>query len=539
MPTPRTASEPNDDLDYPVLVKPSDPVNFRRVFKLQSFRCENRAELDESFEKAKPYDPIIQELIPGGDDELYTLGSYVTRDGEALGLFSGRKLRQTPPTVGSGRVCESVWVDEMVDQGLQFIRGLGFHGLSQVEFKRDPRDGVYKLMEINPRIWQWHGLAAATGVDLPAIAYRDLLGESQSPVTSKGKRKRWAVTLHAGTKPAVPRLPYRDGVFSLDRSRAVDRPDRPARSRARPLSRLRGASRGVIAFALAAPLFLLFARLLPEDGAGLYIRLLAATICVLVLPGALLMRALAWQPVPALALTGSLVLSLAVAMGAFAITFLVGGTITLALLIMGLVTLAALVPAALARVYRDEPWERLAFVVLVVAALAYGGVVWWVSHSLGTGDVLFHLARARKIADGETLSSLNVVNEFRDGGLHPGYAFPLWHGVLAAIARLAGVDVSLVVLHLSSVLVPFAFAAAYAAGRALTGSWPGGVAVLAAQAAALGFSRDGTGAFQDLSLPGSQTRAVLVTALLAFLFAYLREREGRLLDPARPRPRSR
>ncbi len=215
VPTPRTASEPNDDLDYPVLVKPSDPVNFRRIFKLQSFRCETRAELDESFEKAKPYDPIIQELIPGGDDELYTLGSYVTRDGEALGLFSGRKLRQTPPTVGSGRVCESVWVDEMVDEGLKFIRGLGFHGLSQVEFKRDPRDGAYKLMEINPRIWQWHGLAAATGVDLPAIAYRDLLGESQPAVTSKGKRKRWAVTLYAGTKPAVPRLPYRDGVFSL------------------------------------------------------------------------------------------------------------------------------------------------------------------------------------------------------------------------------------------------------------------------------------------------------------------------------------
>ncbi len=287
----------------------------------------------------------------------------------------------------------------------------------------------------------------------------------------------------------------------------------------------------MVALALAAPLFLLVARLLPEEGAGLYLRLLAATICVLVLPGALLMRALAWQPVPALALTGSLVLSLAVAMGAFAITFLVGGTIMLALGIMGLVALAALVPAALARVYNDEPGERLAFVVLVVAAIAYGGVVWWVAHSIGTGDVLFHLARARKIADGESLSSLNVVNEFRDGGLHPGYAFPLWHGVLAAIAKLAGVDVSLVVLHLSSVLLPFAFAAAYAAGRALFGSWVGGAAVLAVQAAQVGFARGGTGSFQDVALPTSLTRAVLVPALLAFLFAYLRERDRRLLLP--------
>ncbi len=215
IPIPRTATEPTDDLDYPVLVKPSDPVGFRRAFKLQSFQCANRAELDEGFEKAKPYDPLIQELIPGGDDELYSLGSYVAEDGEPLGLFSGRKLRQTPPTVGSGRVCEAVWVDEVVDQGLAYIRGLGFHGISQIEFKRDPRDGLYKLMEINPRIWQWHGLAAAVGVDLPRIAYWDLLGARLPPATSKGKTKRWAVTLHAGTRPAVPRLPYMDGVFSL------------------------------------------------------------------------------------------------------------------------------------------------------------------------------------------------------------------------------------------------------------------------------------------------------------------------------------
>ncbi len=49
--------------------------------------------------------------------------------------------------------------------------------------------------------------------------------------------------------------------------------------------------------------------------------------------------------------------------------------------------------------------------------------------------------------------------------------------------------------------------------------------------ATLGFSRNGTGSFQDLSLPGSITRAVLATCVLAFLFAYLRERERRLLIP--------
>jgi predicted ATP-grasp superfamily ATP-dependent carboligase len=215
IPAPRTAYEPTGDLDFPVLVKPSDPVGFRRTFGLQSFRCETRAELDEAFERARPYDPLIQELIPGGDDELYSLGSYLTADGEFLGTFCGRKLRQTPPGVGSGRVCEAVWVDEVVEQGRAYLLGLGCYGLSQVEFKRDPRDGVYKLMEVNPRLWQWHGLSAACGVDFPRIAYWDLLGARLPPATTNGVRKRWAVTLLGGTRPAIPRPPYVEAVFSL------------------------------------------------------------------------------------------------------------------------------------------------------------------------------------------------------------------------------------------------------------------------------------------------------------------------------------
>jgi D-aspartate ligase len=215
IPTPKTTLEPTDELRYPVLVKPSDPIGFRREFQLQSFQCATRAELDEAFARAQPFGPLIQELIPGGDDELYSLGAYMTKDGEFLGTFSGRKLRQTPPTVGSGRVCEAVWVDEVVEQGRAFLRGLGCYGLSHTEFKRDPRDGVYKLMEVNPRIWQWHGLAAACGVDFPRIAYWDLLGARMPPVESNGARKRWAVTFMSGTKPAVPRLPYVEAVFSV------------------------------------------------------------------------------------------------------------------------------------------------------------------------------------------------------------------------------------------------------------------------------------------------------------------------------------
>jgi predicted ATP-grasp superfamily ATP-dependent carboligase len=205
-----------EELGWPVLVKPSSTEGFKRRFGRQAFRCASAEEVEQAYGDAAPFGPMVQEPIPGGDGELYTLGSYLAEDGEALGLFCGRKLRQTPPGIGTCRVGEAVWVEEVVEQGLRLLRALGFHGLSQVEFKRDPRDGKYKLMEINPRLWQWHGLAAACGVDLPLIAYRDLTGERVDPVSTNGSRRRWAITLLPGESPAPQRPPYVDAVFARD-----------------------------------------------------------------------------------------------------------------------------------------------------------------------------------------------------------------------------------------------------------------------------------------------------------------------------------
>ncbi len=216
---PRTAPEARaaaEELGLPVLVKPEHPVGFKLRFRRQAFRCESLDEVEDAYTRAEEFAPMVQELVPGGDDTLYTVGSYVARDGRPLGVFSGRKLRQTPPGIGTCRVGEAVWVQDAVDAALRLLAGFGYFGLSQVEFKRDARDGKFKLMEINPRLWQWHGLAAACGIDLPRIAYADLVGETPDEAIMNGEGKRWAITLLPGERPAVPRVPYVDAVFARD-----------------------------------------------------------------------------------------------------------------------------------------------------------------------------------------------------------------------------------------------------------------------------------------------------------------------------------
>jgi predicted ATP-grasp superfamily ATP-dependent carboligase len=201
---------------FPVIVKPDRSVEFKRRYRRQAFRCETQAELDDALAKTEEFGPIVQELVPGGDDTLYTVGSYLDAEGRALGVFCGRKLRQTPPGIGTCRVGEALWVPEVVDAALGLLRAFGYRGVSQVEFKRDPRDGRYKLMEINARLWQWHGLATACGVDLPLIAYRDLTGEPLPEAHMNGNGKRWAITLMPGESPAPQRPPYVDAVFAID-----------------------------------------------------------------------------------------------------------------------------------------------------------------------------------------------------------------------------------------------------------------------------------------------------------------------------------
>jgi predicted ATP-grasp superfamily ATP-dependent carboligase len=224
VPIPRTlypgsaeeARAAGEEVGLPLVVKPSANVGFRRSHKRQLFRCETPAELERAYELAAPHEPMVQELIPGGAEEMYTLGSYLDRDGQALGLFSGRKLSQTRGYMGSARAGEALWVEEVVEQGLALLRALDFHGISQVEVMRDPRDGKYKLLEVNPRLWQWHSLAAACGVDLPWIAYRDLVGDPLPPARMEGDGKRWAITLMAGSGHALERPPYVDAVFARD-----------------------------------------------------------------------------------------------------------------------------------------------------------------------------------------------------------------------------------------------------------------------------------------------------------------------------------
>lgn len=168
-------------LDYPVVIKPSIRDNFYSKIKTKAFRVNNKEELVRIYEYVcsiiEPSEVLVQEFIPGGPNHLYSFCPFF-KDGEVLTSIMARRARQHPMDFGhASTFAELVDIPEIQKIAEKFLGLINYYGFAEVEFMQDPRDGNYKLIEVNPRVWGWHTIAIASGVDLPYLLYQDMIGE--------------------------------------------------------------------------------------------------------------------------------------------------------------------------------------------------------------------------------------------------------------------------------------------------------------------------------------------------------------------------
>ena len=90
-----------------------------------------------------------------------------------------RRLRMYPPEFGNSTMSVTMPLDQAgpaVESLGRLLTGIGYNGLFDAEFKYDHRDGQFKVLEVNARPWWQLEIAAASGLDLCLMAYRDALG---------------------------------------------------------------------------------------------------------------------------------------------------------------------------------------------------------------------------------------------------------------------------------------------------------------------------------------------------------------------------
>ncbi|SFM56921.1 carboxylate--amine ligase [Methanolobus profundi] len=120
--------------------------------------------------------PMIQEYIPGSSEQMYMINVLYDKNHELVSFFMAKKIREYPHTGGVTTCGVSIFEQILLDYAKKIFSSLKWYGVAEIEFKLDLRDNCFKLIEINPRFWQYLKHPIACGVDFPFYLYNVSLG---------------------------------------------------------------------------------------------------------------------------------------------------------------------------------------------------------------------------------------------------------------------------------------------------------------------------------------------------------------------------
>jgi D-aspartate ligase len=171
----------------PVLVKPKTKTAWRAIQrdlfeghgKARVFFTKRALRHHPSFARHRDA-VVVQEFLGGDVASLYSFHGYVGADGRLLAAYCGRKIRTFPAFAGESCFIELVKDADVDRVGRDVVRRLGLKGVFKIDLVRDGQTGMFYTLEVNARFNLWNHLGAACGVNLPAIAYDDLVA-GQAP----------------------------------------------------------------------------------------------------------------------------------------------------------------------------------------------------------------------------------------------------------------------------------------------------------------------------------------------------------------------
>jgi D-aspartate ligase len=171
---------PSRIFDHAIL-KPRDSQSFFRRYSVKAVHVKSRADAARQLAtlSAAGFSFILQEYIPGGPERHYFVDGFIDRGGTVRAVFIRQRLRMYPFDFGNSTYMVSVPVEAAApaaDAITSLLRRVGYRGVFSAEFKLDPRDGVFRLLEVNARPWWYVDFAARCGIDVCRMAYDDALG---------------------------------------------------------------------------------------------------------------------------------------------------------------------------------------------------------------------------------------------------------------------------------------------------------------------------------------------------------------------------
>jgi predicted ATP-grasp superfamily ATP-dependent carboligase len=177
------------DLPYPVILKPAINHHFFPQTNLKALPVESLSDLRERYAQMSKYIPtneiLVQERIPGGGENQFSYCA-ACKNGRVYASLVAQRRRQYPLEFGNASSFVETTNQSAVEAaGRQFLESIGFDGVAEVEFKFDSRDGKYKILDVNTRIWGWHTLGKTAGIDFAYLLWRQKVGLETPPVGAR------------------------------------------------------------------------------------------------------------------------------------------------------------------------------------------------------------------------------------------------------------------------------------------------------------------------------------------------------------------
>jgi predicted ATP-grasp superfamily ATP-dependent carboligase len=173
-------------ISFPVYVRPSISQIFADTFRRKGFIANTQEELEKYIQIAQNHkiEVMVQEIIHGPTKNGYLLRGYCGKNSRIVALMANQKIRQ-PSMFSIANIVKTIPLSH-ISKGVQsltkYFEGIQYQGLFQAEFKRDPRDNVLKLLEINARSAGGNYFGVACGMNHVLLAYLDAIGEDVEPV---------------------------------------------------------------------------------------------------------------------------------------------------------------------------------------------------------------------------------------------------------------------------------------------------------------------------------------------------------------------
>jgi biotin carboxylase len=151
-----------DELGFPMVIKPCFTSAGRGMRMVGDFQA-----LLENVQSVCAYQtmPMVQEYIPGKQNQNYYL--VLDRKGDWKSVFCATNLYPSRVAQALASAGESIAPNDYVQDAIKLVRRLGWWGGATLQVKIDSRDGIPKLMEINPRLGVNLWYRTELGINVP------------------------------------------------------------------------------------------------------------------------------------------------------------------------------------------------------------------------------------------------------------------------------------------------------------------------------------------------------------------------------------